>query len=70
MCPCYSITHYPTLEKTDAQNIVACQNQSNKLEFSDNSKPFKMLFPKKKITGNDTSKTKQLTWNTGFNQRF
>ena len=34
VCPCYSRTHYSTLEKHGAQNVAACENQGKQYEFS------------------------------------
>ena len=39
VCPCYRRrTHYPTLEKSGAQNIAACENQGKQRELIDHWK--------------------------------
>ena len=38
VCPYYNRTHYPMLEKPDAQNITAYENQGKQHEVSDHWK--------------------------------
>ena len=50
------------LEKSSAQNIATCENQGKQHELSGHWNQLKHHFWKKKRkTGNDTKKTKQLT---------
>ena len=61
---------YLILEKRDAQNIAACENQGKQCELSDHLKSIKTLFLKE-IIDNDAKKTKKkIDWNTSLNQRF
>ena len=49
LCPCYSRrTHYPILEKSSAQNIVACKNQGKQRNLSDPWKSNNVFFLKQK----------------------
>ena len=61
VCPCYNRrTHYPTLEKSGAQNTKACENQGKQSELSNHwkLKREKTLFFTK-IIGDDAKKTKR-----------
>ena len=49
---------HSTLEKLDAQNIAACENQGKQRAFNDHWKSIKTLFFGEKITGDDVKRQK------------
>ena len=68
LCVLAIVGKHPTLEKLDAQNIAACENQGKQRAFNYHWKSIKTFFGQK-ITGDD-AKDKKFDWNTISKKRF